>query len=264
MTTTASPCSVNGKPKVLSIAQRETRTIPYYLNVEFPTNDPKLLATAEQVIDDWDQAMKETVAALLLSEANQGGPVTMMAIKTKAATLPDIVVLKQNDCRLANVQSFLENNPDVRTLVEKQVSTDTLDLDDITSANLTQVCSVLSKVTESRPEGDPKLPRFVWQRNGDLRYSFLYWVDRPQPGGPLGYGPSSADAESGEIISAAAYIYGASLDNYAQYAVDSIRLANANLDPDDFLAGKTISDVLARDGEGEQAADGAAVDRRGP
>ena len=50
------------------------------------------------------------------------------------------------------------------------------------------------------PSDDPK--KFVWQRNGDLRYSFMHWVDRPQVQGPLGYGPSSPDPETGEIISA--------------------------------------------------------------
>src|SRR4029079_18347565 len=72
-----------------------------------------------------------------------------------------------------------------------------------------------------------------------------HWVDRPQAAGPLGYGPSSQDPETGEIISASAYIYGAALDIYAKFAVDSVRLANGQLSTDDLLSGKTISDVLA-------------------
>ena len=97
---------------------------------------------------------------------------------------------------------------------------------------------------EPRGRRRPNHPKFVWQRNGDLRYSFLHWVDRPQVQGPLGYGPSSADPETGEIISAAAYIYGGALDTYAKFAVDSVQLANGKLDIDDLLSGKTISDVL--------------------
>jgi hypothetical protein len=98
-------------------------------------------------------------------------------------------------------------------------------------------------VTENLADGDPR--KFTWQRNGDLRYTFLHWVDRPEPAGPLGYGPSSQDPETGEIISAAAYIYGAALDTQTQNAVDAVRIANGSLEPDDLLAGKTISDVLA-------------------
>src|SRR5206468_8913228 len=58
-------------------------------------------------------------------------------------------------------------------------------------------------------------------------------------------GPSSTDPETGEIISASAYIYGASMDTYAKFAADSVELANHNLDPNDLLSGKTIGDVLA-------------------
>jgi hypothetical protein len=250
--TDGKPVLVNGKPKVLAFKDRATKTIPYYLNVEFP-NDPSLHKMAEMVIDDWDQAMRETVAALILSEANNNLTASMLAIKQKAATLPKIFVLKDNGCSLDAVRSFVDANEDVRKRVEDQVSTDTLDLENVTSTNLTQACSVLARFTEDRADGDAEHPKFVWQRDGDLRYSFLYWVDRPQPGGPLGYGPSSADPETGEIISAAAYIYGAALDTYAQFAVDSVRLANSSLDPDDFLSGKTISDVLLESAKASRA-----------
>jgi hypothetical protein len=100
-----------------------------------------------------------------------------------------------------------------------------------------KACTALEVVTEKRPDNDQNQPKFVWQRNGDLRYSFLHWVDRPQAAGPLGYGPSSQDPETGEIVSASAYIYGAALDVYAKFAVDSVRLANQQLSVDDLLSG---------------------------
>ena len=61
-------------------------------------------------------------------------------------------------------------------------------------------------------------------RQGDLRYSFMYWVSKPQPAGPLGFGPSYPDPITGEIFSASAYVYGAGLDTYAQNAVDIVDL----------------------------------------
>ena len=70
---------------------------------------------------------------------------------------------------------------------------------------------------------------------------------------PLGYGPSSQDPETGEIVSAAAYIYGAALDTYAKFATDSVRLANGQLSTDDLLSGKTISDVLKESCRRERA-----------
>lgn len=71
-------------------------------------------------------------------------------------------------------------------------------------------------------------------RIGDLRYDVLWWVADPQQSGPLGYGPSAADPETGEIISGTAYVYGASVDTYAQWATDVIRFANGDLTPDDL------------------------------
>jgi hypothetical protein len=232
----------SGNPVRLPYSERTTRTITYYTNPEFP-DDPDLWNQAAAVVNDWNTALKTTVAGLTFTEQNPGKSIAMPALQKTAAALPDIVVLKHNDCEMANVQAFLAAHPDVVDLVKKQVGPGTVDIENFAAADLEKACSALESVTASLPAGDER--HFQWERNGDLRYSFIYWVDRPQPSGPLGYGPSSADPETGEIVSASAYLYGASLDNYAQFAVDSINLANGNLDPDDLLSGKTISDVLA-------------------
>jgi hypothetical protein len=222
-------------------SQRQTRTITYYMNPEFP-EDPKLRDMARQTVDDWNQAMKETVAGLNMT-ANDQTP-SLPQLKAAAASLPDIIKLEPNSCSISNVKAFVEANPDVRSMVEKRDTGKVLDFDDLQAADLLKACTALEVVTQSRKDGDTKHPKFTWQRNGDLRYSFLHWVDRPQVGGPLGYGPSSQDPETGEIVSAAAYIYGAALDTYAKFATDSVRLANGQLSTDDLLSGKTISDVL--------------------
>lgn len=62
---------------------------------------------------------------------------------------------------------------------------------------------------------------------GDLRYNFIYWVDDPQLQGPLGYGPNAADPETGEVYSGTAYVYGASVDTAATYALDLVKFALA-------------------------------------
>ena len=81
-------------------------------------------------------------------------------------------------------------------------------------------------------------------RIGDVRYSVMYWVNNPQMSGPLGYGPSAADPETGEIISGTAHVYGASVDSYAQYAVDVIRFANGDLTPEDLESTDYIRDQI--------------------
>jgi Met-zincin len=239
----------NNNPVRLPYAERTTRTITYYTNPEFPA-DQDLWNQAAAVVSDWNTALKMTVAGLTYTEKNPGKSIAMTDLQTAATALPDIVVLKHNDCEMGNVQTFMTAHPDVVDMVKQQVSTGTLDIENFAPADLEKACSALEAVTASLPADDKR--HFQWERNGDLRYSFIYWVDRPQPSGPLGYGPSSADPETGEIVSASAYLYGASLDNYAQFAVDSIQLANGNLDPDDLLSGKTISDVLAETSNNQQ------------
>ena len=82
-------------------------------------------------------------------------------------------------------------------------------------------------------------------------------MDRPQgsSSAPLGFGPSSADPESGQIVSASLYLYGAALDTYVQFAADSVDLANQKLSTDDLLSGKRISDVLKQTAADRQQRD---------
>jgi hypothetical protein len=254
----------DGSTVAIPINLRKTKTITYYLNPEFPA-DTKLRDMARETVDDWNAAMKETVAGLLLTSASKipdtspfasceptrsalqaAGNVPAIAdLKNCAVAVPNIFVMKENDCNLAHVQDFVSQHPDVRQAVEARDKNHEVDFDNLTMANLLQACTALEVVTENRPDNDANQPKFTWQRNGDLRYSFLHWVDRPQSAGPLGYGPSSQDPETGEIISASAYIYGAALDTYAKFAADSVQLANQQLSIDDLLSGRSISDVLA-------------------
>src|SRR5690606_28477512 len=71
------------------------------------------------------------------------------------------------------------------------------------------------------------------------------WVPDPQLAGPLGYGPSSADPETGEIVSAAAFLYGAAVDTYAQQALDTIDLLNGEYRIDAFTDGATVQQYIA-------------------
>ena len=81
-------------------------------------------------------------------------------------------------------------------------------------------------------------------RNGDLRYSSLWWVDRPQAAGPLGYGPAHPDPETGEIISGTAYVYGAGVDTYAQHGVDIVKMVNGDFTPEELQDGLDVTEYL--------------------
>lgn len=79
---------------------------------------------------------------------------------------------------------------------------------------------------------------------GDARFNQMYWVGEAQAASPLGYGPTAADPETGRSFWASAFIYGASLVTYGQYAVDLIDLTNGNLSVGDTISGKYIKDYI--------------------
>jgi Met-zincin len=81
-------------------------------------------------------------------------------------------------------------------------------------------------------------------RMGDLRYNMFNWVDQPQLAGPLGYGPSSVDPETGEIIQTVANLYGASVDLQAGHTVQLLEVLMGDLSLEDLIAGRDVKDYL--------------------
>lgn len=80
---------------------------------------------------------------------------------------------------------------------------------------------------------------------GDLRYSHLYYVASPTRAGLLGFGPSSADPFTGEIVAADAFVYGAGLDMVAAKGKDIIDLISGRLDPTDEAYGQNVQAYVA-------------------
>lgn len=80
---------------------------------------------------------------------------------------------------------------------------------------------------------------------GDLRYSFMYTITDPTPNGLLGYGPSSADPETGELISANANTYSGAVDTYAQYGLDVIDTLVGEKSIDQLVSGEDVRAYFA-------------------
>ncbi len=102
------------------------------------------------------------------------------------------------------------------------------------------------------------------KRQGDSRYSFFYWVNEPQRSGPLGYGPSEADPETGEIIVANANIYGGAVHTYSQYAKDLLDLVTGDLAPGEVASGDYIREYLAAMEDPEREAVYRALQAQAP
>ena len=98
-------------------------------------------------------------------------------------------------------------------------------------------------------------------RPGDLRYSIIGWVSEPHLSSPLGYGPSSADPLTGEIVMAIAFVYGAALETIQSYARDIIRLLDGDVTIGQISDGATVAEWLERmDAQSRVAPSGREAD----
>jgi hypothetical protein len=232
-----SACSMPAERCTLAPANRGgVRKIVYYLSVGFPED---LVATAQASVASWNDAFQTTAARLLYPQDN---PLEAKALEQRKQEIGAIFELRSNDCSEAKVNEFLESHPDLGERVRQATSANGTPLS-LTGKELIRACSTLEQATASRPLAE----RFVWQRIGDLRYSMIYWLATPSRAMLLGYGPSSADPETGELIQATAFIYGAIHDTYAARATDIVGLLNCADEAciESYAQGVPIADWVA-------------------
>jgi hypothetical protein len=99
-----------------------------------------------------------------------------------------------------------------------------------------QLCADVEWATELRKDGQG---RFTYERRGDLRYSLFNWVHEYNLGWS-GYGPSSADPDTGEIVSANANFAGTPLYDSAAYGADLVKFMNGELNKQEVIYGSHI------------------------
>ncbi len=79
---------------------------------------------------------------------------------------------------------------------------------------------------------------------GDLRYSFMNTVAEPVANGLLGYGPSSADPETGEVISGNSNTYLWGVDLYGRSVTDWILLQSGEKNLTEYISGRNVMDFI--------------------
>ncbi len=264
----------------IPVAQRQTRPVTYYLNTQYPED---MFHTAQILGADYNKAFKDTVAGMILNEENAGAGATAEEIRARAETLPEIFFVKQNSCNLKtftvdpNAPEFANKDlsfvPTITTrewanahptakaaalkLMARAGEPLKDDLSELTEQNVERFCTALEDATlgEDRAED-----RFVWQRIGDLRFSFINYIVRDQLAGPLGYGPSDADPMTGEIINVNANLYGAGLDQYAASAVEMVQVLNGDILLADLLQGQDILNAVAANTQRAKAQNERPID----
>ncbi|MEW5739827.1 MAG: zinc-dependent metalloprotease, partial [Myxococcota bacterium] len=94
-------------------------------------------------------------------------------------------------------------------------------------------------------EGSPEAcgPAGTLARIGDLRFNVIPYVEQIS-GGLLGLGPSSMDPETGEVVHAAANVYGPALDTWAGESMQMMDVLNGQVSLNDLVTGKDIQDYV--------------------
>lgn len=206
----------------LPYGDRKVKPIVYYLNPDFPED---LHGAVEEIENQWDFAFRRAVAAAQGKIGADGTPLV--------DEVPQVFEIRENSCSLSNLRE-LSGTRKYNSVIKDVVGS----VDNVTKENIEQVCAALEYYTD-----------FEWQKNGDIRYSVVYWVDRPQAAGPLGYGPSSADPETGEIINGTAYVYGAGVDRQANRATEIVEFLSGRLDLHEVIDGTTMRRLVRRNAE---------------
>lgn len=217
----------NGNP--LALAARKPRPIIYYLNAEYP---PRWRKAAKEVGEDYNQLYRRMVADLQGKDVND-------------ASIPNMFEIRDNDCNIDNVKTFVSSNPDLEYAVSRAVCREgeacSGFMDKIGIGNLERVCSSLEAATRVGTE----VPKFDWQRIGDARFKMVVWLSNPQDSGWGGYGPMHADARTGETVSATAFLRGWAYELAASNVVDYIEFINDEKSVEDVIWGQDVRAEIA-------------------
>jgi hypothetical protein len=226
-------------------AQSQIKPIIYYTNPVYPSSLEKITG---QIANRWDRPFmdamlsklaktEEEIRNDLLNLAKAEGVQAWRFFEGDQLRSTGLFQIRRNRCSAQGIQAYLQDiaaslSLDKKAELEEQINQVSAGFG-IVEGDLLAICAQLRWYSKSKG-----MPTFQFEQPGDLRYNFVNWVNEPQPSGPLGYGPSSADPENGRIISANANVYGAALDTYARNAVDIIRAMNEDLSLNEIINGK--------------------------
>ncbi|MCB9538027.1 MAG: zinc-dependent metalloprotease [Myxococcales bacterium] len=232
------PVAADGSMRPAS--ERELRPVVYYTNPGYPAD---LEAVAGRMANDWDEAfIKTAMAATGKTEteirdqvARDYGVPDWAYFEGDALKQGGMFQIRRNTCSKQGIEAYVAKYPELADVVAEATEGE-----ELLVGNFQRVCAGLTHYSRVRKVAEP----FVWQQVGDVRFNHVNWVNEPQPSGPLGYGPSAADPESGRIITGSAHVYGAAIDTYARSAADIVRTMNEDLDLDALISGASYEQWL--------------------
>ncbi len=190
----------------LPFRQRSVKTIPWYVNADFPED---LFAGTAESLQAWNSAMRVSVIAARLSECRRTGGKTCEAQLGWPQPWSDNFVPPVGSSSLAEV-------PNIFVLCHNPV--DSAKGDD-------PACGADGTVA----------------RLGDLRYSMVSVITPPQEQSPWGIMVDAEDPLTGEKIAGSVNEWAAPLDRASSNVADLVQLLNGTIAPDEFIVGQNVS-----------------------
>ncbi|MBN2360513.1 MAG: hypothetical protein JXR83_13745 [Deltaproteobacteria bacterium] len=225
---------------------RTPKPIIYYLNVEFPDDedmDPGLREkyaakkAAYLIGQRWNKPFREVVAMLRVMSRNNSNSVTKAQLEEELADVPDMFVVKDNDCNIDNVKRFVADHPELDDTLTQHMGGISM----LNKLNLARVCTLIESGTEGTDHA------FTWQRHGDLRYNMLIWIDKYMPGmGWAGLGPMYMDPITGQTIHSVAHYAGALMETSITAILDYIDAMNGLIPDYDIITGQDINRYISK------------------
>ena len=233
--------------ELLPMQERVPKPIVYHLNAEYPRD---MIPAAKEVGRQWSLAFKDSVRlAKGYTSIEQ-----VEAELEKEYGHKDMFIVAENNCLPDQLLEWSavsgarheRDRSAPRELIARYVAkgAGANEVDKLWSLPIrdrVQLCAELEYATEQRPKN---ANRFDYQRAGDVRYSFFYWVEEFNSFWS-GYGPSSADPTTGEIISGSAHLAGTTMRTTAAYAADLVRYMNGELGDEDLMQGRQVRDYIS-------------------
>jgi hypothetical protein len=217
------------KPVYLPKEARPLKPVVYHLSPRYPL---EMVRAAEHVAESWNAALRRAAAAAQNRNLDDGSFISLQSCEAKHG---------QGQCKQTSNGGFCssaspcEDIPDMFQL-NYNGWVKTVDGKDFTDYQQNRD----KNHYDGRPLSWKYNDTFEVFQTGDLRFSTIYWVQPFQVSGPLGFGPSASDPETGEVISGTAYVYGGALDTYATTALDIIKVLNGKLSMSDLESGANV------------------------
>ena len=217
----------DGRGNLLPHHEREPKPIAYYVNIDHPYD---LLDEMSMISDDYDMAFKRIIFALSNADSEKAG------FGKKYATIDDVPRM-----------FFICSNPGPEPGLSESAPQSEIDrltrLGEYFARDIDRFRAFYEQSNEGYRVGACKRPGHE-KKMGDVRWSFFNFINEENQAGPLGYGPSSPDPITGELINGTSNAYGSAIDSYAQYLLDIINIINGDRDATDVGFGRNVQNYF--------------------